>query len=144
VRIVVQRVSAAAVRVGDEVVGEIGHGLLALVGVAREDDDAAAARLAARTAGLRIFPDEAGRFAHAVADVGGAVLAVSQFTLIADTRKGNRPSFSGAADPERALALYERYCDELAALGVPVARGRFGAAMAVELVNEGPVTIVLD
>jgi len=143
VRLVVQRVARAAVRAGGETVGEIGAGLLVLVGVATGDDAATAVRMAGRTARLRIFANADGRFDHDVRDAGGAVLAVSQFTLLGDTSKGNRPSFTGAAEPELARALYEGYCAELRALGLRVATGRFGAAMEVELVNEGPVTIIL-
>jgi D-aminoacyl-tRNA deacylase len=140
VRAVVQRVSRARVSPG----GEIGRGLCVLLGVARGDSEDEAARLAAKVARLRIFPDEEGRFDRSVEDVGGAVLVVSQFTLIADTAKGNRPSFAEAAPPEAAEALYERFCVELRSLGVPVETGVFGAKMDVELVNDGPVTIVLD
>jgi D-aminoacyl-tRNA deacylase len=140
-RAVCQRVSEARVRVGGEVVEEIGPGLCVLLGVARGDVETA--RLAAKIARLRIFPDEQGRFDRSVLDTGGAALVVSQFTLLADTSKGNRPSFSEAAAPEEAEPVYERFCADLEALGVPVARGVFGAAMAVELVNDGPVTIVL-
>ncbi|MBV9409022.1 MAG: D-tyrosyl-tRNA(Tyr) deacylase [Candidatus Eremiobacteraeota bacterium] len=139
-RAVVQRVSRARVTPG----GEIGAGLCVLLGVAEGDDEAAAARLARKTADLRVFPDEAGRFDRSLLDTGGGALVVSQFTLIADTRRGNRPSFSGAARPEVAEPLYERYCAELRSLGVEVATGVFGARMEVELVNDGPVTIVLD
>jgi D-aminoacyl-tRNA deacylase len=139
-RAVVQRVSRAQVTPG----GEIGLGLCVLVGVAAKDDAAAAVRLAAKVARLRVFENDAGKFDRSVLDVGGEALVVSQFTLIADTAKGNRPSFTGAAGQEDAERLYERFCDELQALGVPVARGVFGARMAVELVNDGPVTIVLD
>ena len=127
-----------------QVVGEIEHGLCVLVGVAREDGEEEAVRLAGKVARLRIFPDDEGRFDRSVLDANGRVLAVSQFTLIADTAKGNRPSFGGAAPPEQAAPLYERFCEALAAEGVQVARGLFGAAMRVELVNDGPVTIVLD
>ncbi len=143
-RAVVQRVSGARVVVGDETVGQIGAGLLVLLGVANGDGEAEAERLAGKVARLRIFEDDAGRFDRDVLDSGGAVLAVSQFTLIADTRKGNRPSFSAAAAPEAAEPLYERFCTVLAAAGLQVERGVFGANMAVELVNDGPVTIVLD
>jgi len=143
-RAVCQRVSWAAVRAGAERVGEIGTGLCVLVGVAADDGARQAALLAGRVARLRIFPDDQGRLARSLLDTGGAALVVSQFTLIADTAKGNRPSFAAAAPPEQAEPLYERFCDELAGLGVPVARGVFGAAMEVELVNDGPVTIVLD
>jgi D-tyrosyl-tRNA(Tyr) deacylase len=130
--------------VAGEVVGEIGTGLLVLCGVARSDDEAVAARLAGKVARLRIFEDAEGKFARSVLDEGGAVLAVSQFTLIADTAKGNRPSFSDAARPEQAEPLYARFCDELRALGTHVQTGVFGARMEVELVNDGPVTIVVD
>lgn len=142
-RAVCQRVREARVRVGSETVGEIGPGLCVLVGVARGDAEADAVRLAGKIARLRVFADEQGRFDRSVLDTGGSVLVVSQFTLIADTTKGNRPSFSEAAAPEQAEPLYERVCAELETLGVPVARGVFGAHMAVELVNDGPVTILL-
>lgn len=143
-RAVVQRVSSAAVRVGGETVGEIGPGLLVLLGVADGDTEPDADRLAGRIARLRIFENDEGRFDRSLLDTGGGALCVSQFTLIADTANGNRPSFSGAARPETAEPLYRRFCDALEALGVPVARGVFGAAMEVALVNRGPVTIVLD
>jgi D-aminoacyl-tRNA deacylase len=143
VRAVVQRVLSARVVVDGEVVGQIGPGLCVLLGVAREDGLEAAERLAAKVARLRVFENDDGRFDRSLADVGGAVLVVSQFTLIADTGKGNRPSFSGAAPQEQADRLYEAFCAALRALGVEVAQGRFGARMAVELVNDGPVTIVL-
>jgi len=139
-RAVVQRVSRARVSPG----GEIGHGLCVLLGVARGDGEEQATRLAAKIARLRIFPDDEGRFDRSVGDVAGAVLVVSQFTLIADTAKGNRPSFAEAAPPEEAEALYERFCSELRGLGLPVETGIFGAKMEVELVNDGPVTVVLD
>jgi D-tyrosyl-tRNA(Tyr) deacylase len=141
-RAVCQRVTEARVRVDGAVVGEIGHGLCVLLGIARGDRDVA--RLAGKVARLRVFPDDDGRFDRSVLDVGGAALVVSQFTLIADTAKGNRPSFGDAALPEEAEPLYEQFCAALEDLGVPVARGVFGAAMAVELVIDGPVTIVLD
>ena len=138
-----QRVSEARVRVDGRVVGEIGAGLCVLVGVARGDGEEEAARLAGKLARLRIFPDEDGRLDRSLLDTGGGALVVSQFTLLADTAKGNRPSFTEAAPPEEAEPLYERVCAELRALGVTVAQGVFGAKMAVELVNDGPVTIVL-
>jgi D-tyrosyl-tRNA(Tyr) deacylase len=142
-RAVVQRVAEARVRVGGEVVGEIGAGLCVLLGIARGDGEEEAVRIAGKLARLRIFPDEQGRFDRSVVDLGGAALVVSQFTLIADTAKGNRPSFTDAAPPEQAQPLYERVCAELRVLGVPVAQGVFGAHMKVELVNDGPVTVVL-
>jgi D-tyrosyl-tRNA(Tyr) deacylase len=139
-RAVVQRVSRARVAPG----GEIGLGVCVLLGVARGDGEEQAAWLAGKIARLRIFPDDNGRFDRSVTDVGGAALVVSQFTLIADTAKGNRPSFVEAAPPEEAEPLFERFCSELRALGVTVETGVFGAKMDVELVNDGPVTIVLD
>lgn len=138
-----QRVTEARVRVAGEVVGEVGAGLCVLLGVARGDGEADAERLAAKIARLRVFPDEKGRFDRSLVDVGGSALVVSQFTLLADTAKGNRPSFTDAAPPEQAERLYERFCAGLRGLGVPVEQGVFGAAMAVELVNDGPVTILL-
>ena len=143
-RVVIQRVSRASVRVEDGVAGEIGAGLLALVGVAEGDGDAEADRLAGKVARLRVFENDDGRFDRSVVDTGGAVLAVSQFTLIADTDKGNRPSFSGAAEPVEAERLYERFCTSLRDLGVDVQTGVFGARMDVALVNDGPVTILLE
>jgi D-aminoacyl-tRNA deacylase len=143
-RVVVQRVSSARVVAAGEVVGEIGAGLCVLLGVARDDGREEAERLAGRVARLRIFENEEGRFDRSLLDVGGEALVVSQFTLIADTAKGNRPSFSGAAPPGQAEPLYEAFCAALRAFGVPVATGRFGARMAVELINDGPVTIILD
>jgi D-tyrosyl-tRNA(Tyr) deacylase len=139
-RAVVQRVSRARVTPG----GEIGPGLCVLLGVAAADGEEQATRLAGKIARLRIFPGGDGRFDRSVLDVEGAVLVVSQFTLVADTAKGNRPSFADAAPPEQAEQLYERFCAELRALGAPVETGVFGAKMEVELVNDGPVTIVLD
>jgi len=144
VRAVVQRVSEARVHVDGETVGEVGPGLCILLGVARGDTGDDAVRLAGKVARLRIFPDADGRFDRSVADTAGGALVVSQFTLLADTTKGNRPSFTDAAPPDEAEPLYERFCAELRALGVPVAQGVFGALMAVELVNDGPVTVVLD
>jgi D-aminoacyl-tRNA deacylase len=143
-RAVVQRVSSARVVAAGEPVGEIGAGLCVLLGVAETDDEAAAERLAGRVARLRIFENDDGKFDHSVLDARGSVLVVSQFTLIADTAKGNRPSFSHAGRPELAEPLYERFCGALRGLGLPVQTGVFGARMALELVNDGPVTIVLD
>ncbi len=142
-RAVVQRVSEARVTVDGEVVAEIGAGFCVLLGVADGDDEAAADRLAGRVARLRIFETD-GRFDRSLLDTGGEALVVSQFTLIADTAKGNRPSFSQAAQPERAEPLYERFCEALRSHGVRVETGVFGARMSVEIVNDGPVTIVLD
>jgi D-tyrosyl-tRNA(Tyr) deacylase len=136
----VQRVSRARSTPG----GEIGAGMLVLLGVAQEDTAAEAERLAGKIARLRIFADDSGRFDRSLLDVGGAALVVSQFTLIADTAKGNRPSFGGAARPDLAEPLYEQFCATLRDLGVHVETGVFGARMAVELENDGPVTIVLD
>jgi D-tyrosyl-tRNA(Tyr) deacylase len=144
VKAVVQRVAAAQVLVGRETVGEIGRGLCVLLGVAGDDDEAVAERLAGKVARLRIFENEEGKFDRSVVDVHGGALVISQFTLIADTAKGNRPSFTAAAPPDLAERLYEGFCESLAGHGIDVARGRFGARMAVELVNDGPVTIVLD
>jgi D-tyrosyl-tRNA(Tyr) deacylase len=132
------------VRVGGEVRGRIGPGLCVLVGVARGDGEEDAVRLAGKLARLRVFEDEAGRFDRSLLDVGGAALVVSQFTLLGDTAKGNRPSFTRAAPPAEAEPLYARVAAELRALGVDVATGVFGARMEVELVNDGPVTIVLE
>lgn len=143
-RALLQRVTRAEVRVDGEVVGRIGRGLLVLVGVAPGDDAATAEALARRVVELRIHEDAAGRTNLALADVRGAVLAVSQFTLYADTRRGRRPGFTGAADPTLAAELYDRFCVALETLGVATARGRFGAPMEVELVNDGPFTIWLD
>lgn len=138
-RAVVQRVSSARATPG----GEIGPGVLVLLGVAEADDEAAAERLAGKVARLRIFEDGDGKFARSLLETGGAALVVSQFTLLADTAKGNRPSFTEAARPEHAEPLYERFAAALDELGVPTQMGLFGARMAVELVNDGPVTIVL-
>lgn len=143
-RAVCQRVTEARVAVDGAAVAEIGIGLLVLLGVEREDIAADAERMAGKVARLRIFEGDTGKFDRSLLDVGGAALVVSQFTLIADTRKGNRPSFTRAAPPEEAVPLYERFCNALAMEGAQVERGVFGARMAVELVNDGPVTIVLD
>jgi D-tyrosyl-tRNA(Tyr) deacylase len=144
VRAVVQRVREASVTVGGETVGTTRNGLVVLLGIATGDGEDEATRLARKVAHLRIFANDEGRFDRSLLDVGGEALVVSQFTLIADTRKGNRPSFTDAADPAHAEPLYERFCRALEEEGVPVARGVFGARMDVSLVNEGPVTIVLE
>jgi D-tyrosyl-tRNA(Tyr) deacylase len=143
-RAVVQRVAEARVRVADEIVGEIGPGLCVLLGVARGDEPVEAERLAGRVARLRIFDNDEGKFDRSVLDTGSAVLVVSQFTLIADTAKGNRPSFTEAAPPAEAERIYEAFCGALRDLGVPAETGVFGARMRVELVNDGPVTILLE
>jgi D-tyrosyl-tRNA(Tyr) deacylase len=145
-RIVCQRVSVAQVNVGGEIVGEIGPGLVVLLGVQRGDGEADVERLAGKVARLRIFEDDAGKFDRSLLDVHGQALVVSQFTLIADSRrqKGTRPDFSRAAPKSEAEPLYERFCAALGQTGVPVQTGVFGARMALELVNDGPVTIVLD
>jgi len=143
-RILVQRVGRASVTVAGERVAQIGHGLLVLVGVAPSDDEQTAARLAAKTAKLRIFEDDAGLMNLSLTDVAGEVLAVSQFTLYGDARKGNRPSFTQAARPEQGEVVYEAYVAALRAAGAPVQTGEFGAHMHVELVNDGPVTIMLE
>ena len=143
-RAVVQRVRKARVLVENEEAGAIGSGLCVLLGVAAGDDDGGAARLARRVARLRIFENESGKFDRSLLDIGGEALVVSQFTLIADTAKGNRPSFSEAAPPERAEPLYRTFCDVLRGEGVEVATGRFGARMVVEIENDGPVTIVVE
>jgi D-aminoacyl-tRNA deacylase len=143
-RAVCQRVTRGQVAVAGETVGAIERGLVVLLGVARDDDEAIAERLAGKVARLRVFEDDEGKFARSLLDVGGAALVVSQFTLIADTSKGNRPSFTDAAAPEQAEQLYDHFCAALNREGAPVERGVFGARMAVELVNDGPVTIVLE
>jgi D-tyrosyl-tRNA(Tyr) deacylase len=143
-RIVLQRVSSAAARIAGESERDIGRGLVLLLGVGRDDDRAAIERMAAKVARLRVFEDESGRFARSLLDVGGEALVVSQFTLLADAAKGTRPSFSDAAPPETAEPLYDAFCRALRDLGVPVATGIFGARMEVELVNDGPVTLVLS
>jgi D-aminoacyl-tRNA deacylase len=143
-RAVVQRVSRARVVVEGETVGAIGDGLCILLGVAASDTRDGAERLAGKVARLRIFEDEAGKFDRSLLDTVGEALVVSQFTLIADTAKGNRPSFADAAPPEQAEPLYEAFCEALRELGVHVETGVFGARMQLELVNDGPVTIVVD
>jgi D-tyrosyl-tRNA(Tyr) deacylase len=144
VRAVLQRTTGARVRVDGEVAGEIGPGLVVLLGIGPDDEDATADELARKAAELRIFRDDDGRTNRSLLDIGGAALVVSQFTLFADTRRGRRPGFTGAASPELAERLYLRFANGLRDLGVTVATGRFGAEMAVELVNDGPFTIWLD
>ncbi len=143
-RAVVQRVKRASVKVGNEITGEIGSGLLVLLGVAQEDTEADADYLAEKIAGLRIFEDDAGKMNLSIVDLGGAVLAVSQFTLFGDVRRGKRPSFDAAARPERARELYQYFVERVRQAGLRCALGRFQAMMEVELVNSGPVTILLD
>lgn len=143
-RAVCQRVSQARVRVDTEIVGEIGLGWLVLLGIGPHDDEATAARMADKIAGLRVFEDEAGKMNRSVVDVGGSLLVVSQFTLYADTSRGRRPGFTGAAPPAVAEPLVTRFAEIVRERGLTVATGRFGATMQVELVNHGPVTIVLS
>lgn len=143
-RAVVQRVSEARVRSEGRLLGSIGPGLLVLLGVTHDDSEAEAVRLAGKISRLRIFADEAGRMNLALNAVGGELLVVSQFTLFADVRSGNRPGYSLAARPETAMPLYERFVSELRSLGFTVATGEFGADMQVELVNDGPVTLIID
>jgi D-tyrosyl-tRNA(Tyr) deacylase len=143
-RIVLQRVSRASVTVNGRVTGEIGAGLLLLVGFTEGDGEAEVGWMAEKVVGLRVFPDEEGKMNRSVEEAGGAVLIVSQFTLYGDARKGRRPSFIEAARPETAVPLYERFVERVRATGRPVATGEFGAMMEVELVNDGPVTLVLE
>ena len=143
-RVLVQRVTEAAVSIDGQTVGAIGRGFLCLIGVTHADGEQEARRLAAKTARLRVFEDADGLMNLALADVGGEVLAVSQFTLYADARKGNRPSFTGAAGPELGERLYEAFLAALRTEGVAVQTGVFGARMQVRLVNDGPVTLLLE
>ena len=143
-RAVIQRVTSANVTVSGEQIAAIDRGLLVLLGVQSGDQDAQAHYLADKIAGMRIFADEQNKMNLSLLDIGGAALIVSQFTLLADTRKGRRPSFIAAAPPSEGERLYELFCDSVARLGVRVATGRFGADMQVRLVNDGPVTIILD
>ena len=143
-RAVVERVSRAQVTVNGEIAGQIGLGLLVLLGVGRDDTEADAIYLAEKIAGLRVFEDDEGKMNRSVQDVGGSVLAVSQFTLYGDVRRGKRPSFDAAAPPEKARQLYEFFVEQLRAAGLRCETGRFQEMMSVELVNEGPVTILLD
>jgi D-tyrosyl-tRNA(Tyr) deacylase len=144
VRAVIQRVRCASVTVGEERVADIGRGLVVLLGVAAGDGPEDAAKLARKTAELRIFADAAGRFNLSLLDISGQALVVSQFTLLADTRKGRRPSFTQAAPPEEAEPLVDSFCAALCEAGIEVQTGRFGARMLVEIQNDGPVTIILD
>ncbi len=143
-RVVVQRVLRAHVSVDQQVIGEIGPGLLVLLGIAPSDTTDIAKALAEKLVGLRIFADEAGKMNLGIQEISGSMLVVSQFTLYGDCRKGKRPSFVGAATPDVAIPLYEAFVNAIKALGVPTATGRFGADMQVELVNDGPVTLILD
>ena len=143
-RIVLQRVSSASVVVKDQIVGEIDRGLLALVGVGHNDSEDQASWLAAKTAELRIFPDEQGKMNRSLVDIGGSALVVSQFTLLGDCRKGRRPAFTDAGPPELANRLYLHYASCLADRDVPVETGIFAADMKVSLVNDGPITMILD
>jgi D-tyrosyl-tRNA(Tyr) deacylase len=143
-RALVQRVTRASVRIDGEVVGEIGPGLCVFVGVTHTDDDAAARKLAEKVWHLRVFDDEAGTMNRPLAEGGSAALVISQFTLYGDTSRGRRPSWVGAASPEQAGPLVNRFCEVLAGLGATVASGRFGAHMEVELVNDGPVTVSVE
>jgi len=143
-RAVVQRVKQAEVRVDGELVGAIGPGLLVLLGVGQDDEAATAKKLAEKVAGLRVFEDAAGKMNLGLSDIEGAVLCVSQFTLYGDVRRGRRPSFDAAARPEEALPLWEAFCEGIEQAGIRCERGRFGAEMQVSLVNDGPVTLIID
>ncbi len=143
-RAVVQRVTQAQVTVDGETVGEIGQGFLVLLGVAADDQLADAVAVATKIVGLRVFEDDAGKMNRSLSDVGGAVLAVSQFTLLGDCRQGRRPSFTAAAPPEQANRLYQEFIAEVRGQGIPVQTGRFQADMQVSLVNDGPVTLLID
>jgi D-tyrosyl-tRNA(Tyr) deacylase len=143
-RLVVQRVTRASVSEGDELLGEIGLGAVVLAGIGTDDDNATVDRMADKLIGLRYFRDADGRTNLAIADVGGAFLVVSQFTLYADTSRGRRPGFTRAAQPDQAVPLMDRFVERLRSSGVEVATGRFGAEMKVELVNDGPFTLVID
>lgn len=142
-KIIIQRVSKASVSIDEEIVGEIGQGLLLLVGVGPEDGQSDLDYAVRKILNMRIFSDDNGKMNLSVQDIGGSILSISQFTLFADTKKGNRPAFTGAAKPEMASQFYDAFNDALGQ-AVPVARGRFGADMQVALINDGPVTIVLD
>ena len=141
---VIQRVSSASVTVADKKISEIGFGLLILLGITQKDEERDIDYLVKKTAGLRIFKDEGQKMNLSIQDVGGEILVVSQFTLCADTRKGRRPAFVGAAKPNMAENMYDQYCQKLQLLNIPVSKGQFGASMDVGLINDGPVTILLD
>ena len=141
---VIQRVSSASVTVADKKISEIGFGLLILLGITQEDEKRDIDYLVKKTAELRIFNDEGQKMNLSIQDVGGEILVVSQFTLCADTRKGRRPAFIGAAEPKMAENMYDQYCQKLQLLNIPVSKGQFGASMDVGLINDGPVTILLD
>lgn len=143
-RAVIQRVKKASVSVAEEVLGEINQGFVILLGIHESDQMADAEYLVRKISKLRVFEDEAGKMNQDLAAVSGSILSISQFTLYADTKKGNRPSFVKAARPEVAIPLYEAFNEQLQALGIPVATGEFGADMAVSLINDGPVTIIID
>lgn len=143
-KVIIQRCSSAKVTVDDEMIGQIGQGLMLLVGVTHEDEEKDADYLAEKIAGLRIFEDESGKMNHSVLDVQGAILSVSQFTLYADTRKGKRPNFMAAAKPDVAEPLYEYFNEQLRKKGLRVETGKFGAMMDVSLTNDGPVTLILE
>ncbi|WP_417728076.1 D-aminoacyl-tRNA deacylase [Roseovarius sp.] len=143
-RALLQRVSHASVTVDDQIIGHCGRGLLILICAMQGDTEAEAGRLAQKIAKLRIFTDEAGKMNRSLTDIGGAALVISQFTLAADTSRGNRPGFSTAADPETGRHLYEYFAGQIAALGIPTETGRFGANMQVSLLNDGPVTIWME
>ncbi|HZK24622.1 MAG TPA: D-aminoacyl-tRNA deacylase [Oscillospiraceae bacterium] len=143
-RAVIQRVAEARVEVDGAIIGQINKGLLILLGIQAADQEADLRYLVGKIAHLRIFEDEAGKMNLSLLDIGGSALVVSQFTLYADTRRGRRPGFSYAAGPDQAEPLYEQFCNVLASFGIPVATGRFGATMDVQLTNQGPVTIIID
>ena len=143
-RVVLQRVQYAKVTIAKDTQGEIDQGFLALVGITNSDDETVAARMAKKTAELRVFEDDQGKMNHSLSDIQGKILSVSQFTLYADCRRGRRPSFEAAAKPDQALPLYEYFNEQLREHGITVETGIFGADMKVELLNDGPVTIILD
>jgi D-tyrosyl-tRNA(Tyr) deacylase len=143
-RAVVQRVKESSVKTGDEIISRIGRGLLVLLGIAQEDHRSDADYLANKIVNLRIFEDDIGKMNRSLLDTGGEILVVSQFTLLGDCRKGRRPSFVAAAEPEKATALYEYFVDQVRQLGISVQTGRFRAMMEVTLINDGPVTLILE